>query len=516
MPPGPDGSGRGLRGELMGMNNRRTGLVLSYASTFLNMACGLLLSSVLLRALGDFEYGLYQTMSAFVNYLVIFEFGTGTVLCRNLLVAQKSEDPAAKKKITATLWYITLLLAVLISAVGLGFLLNIQNIYAGTIPLEQMHYAKGLFGVLLIYLLLSFFTQTLSGAFLGNENYTVGNLINVGKVLLRTAMILVAVYSVKLSIVVALTDAALSLLILLFSLVYVKKKYEFSLSPRYFDKQVLKDSLPLCFAILLQAIVNQANNNVDKFVISIKMNMESVSLYSIAMYVYNMFSSLTTIPISMYMPQVAQSMGQGVKGSALRDSLIPSGRLIALVGGTTLFGFAAVGRQFIEIVYGRQYLLAWLAAIIIMLPMLINMTGGCVVNVLDVLNKRQIRSYILIGTTALNILLTVWLIDFWGILGAVAATAISVLLGQVLLMNLYYRKALSISMLPLYCKAYRGILLSELLAMAAGGLVAWLIANVYLAFVCGLVVFLAVELACLLLFGFDAREKRQWKGLLVK
>lgn len=500
----------------MAINNRKTGLVLSYTSTILNMVCGLLLSSVLLRALGDFEYGLYQTISAFVNYLVIFEFGTGTVMCRNLLVAQKSNDPEMKKKITATMWYITVFLSVFVLIVGFVFFVNIKNIYAKTIPADHMAYAQKLFAVLLIYLLSSFFTQTLSGTHLGNENYNIGNLINIVKVVCRTVILVVAVTQIKLSIGIAIVDASIGLLILIFSLFYVKKKYKFSFEIRYFDTGILKASLPLCFALLLQTVINQANNSVDKFIISIQMNMESVAVYSVAMYIYNVFSSLATIPISMYMPQIAKNMNNGVRGKALTETLVPSGRLVSLVGGTTLCGFIALGKPFINIIYGEQYGVAWITAVIILIPMFINMTGGSIINVLDILNKRQIRSYILIANTVLNILLTVWFIRYWGIVGAAIATAVSLLLGQILLLNIYYYKALSVNAWTLYRKAYHGILPAELLAMLAGGGTALLIPNKYLSFLCGGIVFVLVELVCLLWFGLNQSEREQVNRILIK
>ncbi len=71
------------------MKKRNVGIVLSYAYTFLNMVIGLFMSSFMLRQLGDVEYGLYQTVSSFATYLVLLEFGTGSVMSRNVVVAKE-------------------------------------------------------------------------------------------------------------------------------------------------------------------------------------------------------------------------------------------------------------------------------------------------------------------------------------------------------------------------------------------------------------------------------------------
>ncbi len=500
----------------MALNNRRTGLVLSYTSTVLNMVCGLLLSSVLLRTLGDFEYGLYQTVYAFANYLVIFEFGMGTVLCRNLLLAQQSNDPEERKRITATVWYITVILSALILAIGAIFYANMDNIYAKTVPADRMADARGLFAILLVYMLVSFFTQTLSGTYLGNENYNIGSIINIAKTVSRAVILVVAVHAFRHSAVIALVDVAVSVCVLAFTLVYVRRTYGFSFDVRRFDGRVLKTSLPLCLALLVQAIVNQAGGGVAKFIISIRMSMEAVSLYSVSVYICNLFASLTTVPVTVYRPRIAQTVNGGADGQALTDVLVAPGRLVALVGGTVLFGFAAVGRPFIRIVYGDAYELSHAVALLMLLPAFVSMTGESATNALDMVNKRHVRSLILLFTTVLNIGLTVLLVGKWGVLGAAVASVVSTLLGQVLISNIYYRRALSLRMLQLYAASWRGIVPAEILAMLVGGSIGYLIPHAYLSLVCGGLAFVAAEFGFLFLFGWNDREKRQVKHLLRK
>ena len=274
--------------------------------------------------------------------------------------------------------------------------------------------------------------------------------------------------------------------------------------------------MPLCIALLLQTIINQANNNVDKFIIGIKMNMESVSLYSVALYIYTMFSSVTTKPITMYMPQVADNMRKGLRGKELTQTLVFPGRLVALIGGTIMFGFAVVGRQFIEIIYGAAYSKAWLIALILLAPAFVNMTGGCVINVLDILNKRQVRSYMLMITTAVNIVLTIWFINLWGVLGAVIATAISLIAGQIILLNIYYYKAISINVWRLYIDAYRGIVPAQILAAAVGFASCCFIKNIYISFLVGGGSFLAAEFGLFMLFGFNTGERAKVKAVCKK
>jgi O-antigen/teichoic acid export membrane protein len=101
-----------------------------------------------------------------------------------------------------------------------------------------------------------------------------------------------------------------------------------------------------------------------------------------------------------------------------------------------------------------------------MVPMLINMSNGVLINVLDALNKRMVRSYILLLTTILNVILTIVFIDIWGVIGACLATAISVILGQIILMNIYYAKKLKIKVLSLFYYSFKGIFINQIIASA--------------------------------------------------
>lgn len=381
------------------MKNRPIGIVLSYTNTFLNMVCGLFLSSFLLRKLGDTDYGIYQTISSFVNYLVLLEFGTGTVITRNIARCRGRAEDAAIQKNVSTIWTVNLLLSVVILAVSVIFYLNIETIYAKTLTSEQMRYAKRIFVFATAFLLISFISNIANGIIMGYEHYEVQPILSIVKLIVRTILLVVCITVFSQAIVIAIVDMVISIGILMYDVWYCITKLHVQFTTRYFDLEIFKESLPLCFAIFVQAIVNQANSNVDKFVIGIQLNPESVAVYSVALYIYSIFSSMTTIPISMYGPQIIKAVGCGIEGRELENILIQPSRLIVLIGGTVLFGFVAVGKQFIAIVYGEGYEIAWQISLIIMCPMLINMSNGVLINVLDAKNLRMVRSWVLMITT---------------------------------------------------------------------------------------------------------------------
>lgn len=497
-------------------NKRGTGIALSYVYLILNMVIGLFISSFIIRKLGGTEYGLYQTVGSFANYLVMLEFGTGTVMTRNLSVYRHDDTKERTKKCISTIWIISFALSLLIFGVATVFMLNMGIIYKNTMTLEQLSYGRGIFSLIVVNLVLSFFQSTANGMLLGFENYTFSDQIKILKLVIRTFIVVLMLSFWPLAIVLTIVDCLLSIVSLISTIIYCKSKYEFKIRIKDFDMQIFKESLPLCIALILQTLINQANNEVDKTVLGICLSLESVAVYSVAQYIYSMFSSVTTVPIKMYMPEVAKTIMSGSKGLVLTKTLIQPCRLITICGGMIMFGFIAVGKQFINVLYGEQYLPAWLYANIIIIPMFINMTNGVLVNVLDVLKKRMMRSYILLATTAINIFLTIILINRIGIIGAVIATAISVIIGQDIAMNIYYSKKIGIRIMYLFAEAYKGIIPAEVLACIVSSLVASLIHNSLWSLITGGIVFLFVCFIGFVCFGFNNVEKENLKKVLKK
>lgn len=498
------------------MKKRSVGIFLQYLNTFLNMFCSLFLSAFLLRELGDTEYGLYQTISSFISNLILLEFGTGTVITRNLVAARTSNDHELQQKNVSTIWSMTSILVGLIVIVGGIFYCSIGAIYSSTLSQTQIQYGKKIFLVMLGVLVASFYTNTLNGVLLGYEQYAIQPVIAILRLLLRTMLLVFLVLKTHLSIAIAIVDLFLSLSVDIFLIVYCTRRFGIHFRFHEFDHQIFIRSLPLASALFIQTLVNQANNNVDKFVIGIKLGPETVAVYSIGLYVYSLFSSLTTIPISMYSPQVVREISNGYTPSDVSMHLIQPSRYIVLIGGSILFGFFAVGRQFITIVYGASYVIAWKVAIIIMIPMLINMSNGIMINILDAIDKRIVRSNVLLVTTIANIILTVWWIDKYGIIGACIATAVCTLLGQVLLMDLYYTKRLSINMVLFRIKTFRGIIVWQLAASIIAFILGNHISNTIVSFFVGGVIFVIVFFVLFLSLGASDDEKKILRKIMDK
>ena len=497
-------------------NKRNAGLLVSYLYFALNTVLTIFISAFIVRAVGKTDYGVYQSMTAFLSYLVLLEFGTGTLMTRNLSLLKKDgTDLESVNKNTSTVWSLTVILAIVICSVAILFWFLIDGIYSNSMNAEQIVLGKRIFIFAVGNTLLSFLISTLNGLVLAYEKYLLEKVLSIAKLILRAGL-LVLLLSLDANVLfVAIIDFGLSLTVFIIMLCFCIVKLKSALVFRYFDKGVFKACMPLAFAMLLQTIVNTANGSIDKFCISIMMTPEDVSIYSVSMSMFTMFSAVATIPITIFMPTIARKIKSGINSKTLTEELVEPCRVNALITGLLMFGFIAVGRQFLIILYGDDYAESWIYALIVIVPMFFNMTNGVIVNVLDIYNKRHIRSYILMISTALNIVLTIFGIKLFGMTAAATATAVSLVI-QTIILNIYYNKKIGIRVLYLFYKSYKGILLNCIIATAVAiGLSYVLKGIVVQLFVCG-IVFLAVSLVLICLFGLNQVEKQKRNAIINK
>ena len=203
---------------------RSVGLIISYANIIVNMVNGLVLSAFLLRVLGDVEFGLYQSVSSFISYLVLLEFGTGTVMTRNISVCLNTEHGARREELLnrhySTIWTISLILSCAILLAGGVFYWNLGRIYVNTMTPAQILYAKKIVLLLLGYLVMKYLTQNINGYLLAQQEYAFSKLVSLFHIVIRTVLLIVVISVSRYAVLIAVVDLVLTAVVFIISLLY--------------------------------------------------------------------------------------------------------------------------------------------------------------------------------------------------------------------------------------------------------------------------------------------------------
>jgi hypothetical protein len=270
-------------------------------------------------------------------------------------------------------------------------------------------------------------------------------------------------------------------------------------------------------AVFLQAVVNQVNNNVDIIILGAKISEKAIiTMYSAALSIYTIYNSMITVFSTVYFPQTAKFLVVERSGKELTDFVIRPGRIQSIVAVAVVLGFAVAGRDFISVWIGDKYMNAYYVTLMLLVPVTVPLVENVCISIMDAKLKRTFRSVVLVIMAAINVVLTLIGVKYYGFWGAAAATVISLVVGHIIIMNIYYKKKFGIEVIRMFREIFRGILPAGLLAAAlcipfvifGGSSFGWLLAEGC--------TFVALYIAFLFLFGMNDYEKKTAADMLLK
>ena len=179
-----------------------------------------------------------------------------------------------------------------------------------------------------------------------------------------------------------------------------------------------------------------------------------------------------------------------------------------MILGLLTGGFIVFGQYFIVHIFaGEGYEEAYTVTLYLVIPALVPLIQNIGIEIQRALNKHQFRSVIYLIIAICNVGISIPLASKWGAVGAAMGTAFSLLIGNGLIMNLFYHKALKINMLYFWkeiLKTWKGFLLPAILALVIKQCVAFESMRIFLI---SAVLFIAVYCASILKLSCNSEER---------
>ena len=110
-------------------------------------------------------------------------------------------------------------------------------------------------------------------------------------------------------------------------------------------------------------------------------------------------------------------------------------------------GFIAFGKPFLDFYAGEGYENSYYVALLMMVPNIVPLIQSVFLSVTVAKNMHRFRSLLYLFIALINIVGTWLLLNSMGIIGAALVTGGALLLGQGLIMNIYYKKKVKLDVL---------------------------------------------------------------------
>jgi O-antigen/teichoic acid export membrane protein len=461
----------------VGINQVKFGAVLSYISMGLGFIVSILYTPVMLRLLGQSEYGLYNLVSSTVSYLSLLSFGLNGAYVRyysRYKVLEKDDEIAKLNSMFISVFSVIGLIAILSG----GVLVAYTDILFGEKLLPQeIVVAKKLMIVMVVNMALSFPASVFDSYIIANEKYIFQKLMQMVKLVVGpfvTLPILLLGYG---SIGIVVASALLSILVMLSNTVFCLKKINMKFTFRDFDNGLLREIFVFSSFIFINMITDQVNWNIDKFLIGRFWGTVAVARYGIAAQLNSYYMSLSTAISNVFVPRVNRIVASCDDNNKLTLLVAKVGRVQFILLALICSWFILYGNVFIRIWAGPDYGEAYPIAVLLMVAMTIPLIQNLGIEIQRAKNMHQFRSWVYLFIAVANLLLSIPLTRIFGGVGSATGTTASLIVGNVIVMNWYYHYKVGLDMKYFWSEIAK---LIPALAISIGiGVALNLVSNVY-------------------------------------
>jgi O-antigen/teichoic acid export membrane protein len=248
-------------------------------------------------------------------------------------------------------------------------------------------------------------------------------------------------------------------------------------------------------------------NNVDNIVISRIIGPAAVAVYSIGDHLFYMYESLAMAFSNLMLPPVAKQIGEGASDADLQQTVTKIGRMQFVVIGAALAGFFCIGKDFIYLWLGEGFEDAYYLSLILMTPALFTLVQNVCLSILRARNMMKFRTWSLVFGLIFNIIFTVVGTHLYGYYAAAIGTALSILLGYVIAMNIYFHKRIGFRVFKFYTDVFRRLLICILIPTAVIWFMGVIADSSWMWLLIRIAVFVVIYAALLYFYGLSNQEK---------
>ena len=498
-------------------NQLKAGVVLSYITTAVSIIIQLSYMPVMIRLLGQSEYGLYSLVSGVVSYLSLFSLGFSGAYMR--FFAMNRDDRTKTASLNGMFLTLFTVLAVMATICGIILSFFPKQIFGDKLSAAELSKAKVLMLILVINIAASLIGCLLDSIISAHEQFVFQRIVNLVSTLISPFVTLPLLLMGYQSIMLVTVTTVLTFIRIAVNIWFCFKKIKIPVSFKNFEWSLLRKIAVFSSFLFINSIIDQINWNVDKLILGHTSGTSEVAVYGVASQFNSLFMTFSTTVSSVFAPRVNLIAVQKeyACNTEFTSLMAKIGRIQFMILGLPILGLIVFGKYFIVNIFaGEGYENAYTAALFLILPALIPLIQNIGIEMQRALNKHQFRSIIYLIMAIGNVLISIPLAKNFGAVGAAMGTALSLLIGNGLIMNVFYHKALSIDMKYFWkeiIKAFKGMIIPIIAAIYIMRCVTFKNLTVFLT---SIIAFIVIYCASVIAFSCNKEEKNLLFGMIGK
>lgn len=422
------------------MNQLKAGAALNYVVIILNMFVGLLYTPYMLRMMGQSEYGLYSLVASVISYLTILDLGLGNAIVRYTAKFRAEGKTTEQYEMFGMFLLLYIVIGIIAFIAGLGLFFNVDTFFGSTMSMEELDKVR-IMMIFLIFNLSVTFPMSIFGSIItAYERFVFPKVVNIIRIVLNTVIMICLLEMGYKAIAMVVLQTVFNMLTLIINFLYCKYKLHIKVFFRNFQWGFLKEVSVYSFWIFLNVIMDRIYWSTGQFVLGAFVGTTAVAVFAVAIQLENMYMQFSSAISSVFLPKVTGMVARNDNQKEISDLFIRTGRIQYIVIALILSGFIVFGRDFINLWAGEGYESAYPITLLFFVSLAIPLIQNLGITILQARNQMKFRSLIYIVIAALSLVFQIILAKQYGGIGCAIAIAGALLLGQGLIMNVYYQK----------------------------------------------------------------------------
>ncbi len=426
----------------MPINQLKAGVVLNYVIIFLNTVVGLLYTPYMLRMMGQSEYGLYSLVASVIAYLTVLDLGFGNAIVRYTAKFRAEKKTEEQYEMFGMFFLLYLVIGIIAFGIGLGLYFNVDTLFGNTMTAVELGRARIMMLLLVANLAFTFPMSIWGSIIQAYEDFVFQKSLNIIRIILNTVVMICLLHFGYKAVAMVVVQTIFNVLTLVVNFIYCRRKLNIHIYFRFkhFHWGFLKEVAIYSFWIFLNAIMDRVYWSTGQFVLGAMVGTVAVAVFAIAIQLEGMYMQFSTAISSVFLPKVTAMVATNRSRKEISDLFIRTGRIQYIVLAYILSGFIIFGRQFIELWAGAGYSDAYIISLLFFIPLTVPLIQNLGITILQARNELKFRSVLYIIIALVSLAMQIVLTRFFGGIGCAMGVSGALVVGQILIMNVYYRR----------------------------------------------------------------------------
>lgn len=426
----------------MPVNQLKAGVVLNYVVIILNTVVGLLYTPYMLRMMGQSEYGLYSLVASVIAYLTVLDLGFGNAIVRYTAKFRAEKKTEEQYEMFGMFFLLYLVIGIIAFGIGLGLYFNVGTLFGNTMTAVELDRARIMMLLLVANLAFTFPMSIWGSIIQAYEDFVFQKSLNIFRIILNTAVMICLLHFGYKAVAMVVVQTIFNVLTLVLNFIYCRRKLNIHIYFRFkhFHWGFLKEVAIYSFWIFLNAIMDRVYWSTGQFVLGAMVGTAAVAVFAIAIQLEGMYMQFSTAISSVFLPKVTAMVATNRSRKEISDLFIRTGRMQYIVLAYILSGFIIFGRQFIELWAGAGYSDAYIISLLFFIPLTVPLIQNLGITILQARNEMKFRSVLYIIIALVSLAMQIVLTRFFGGIGCAMGVSGALVVGQILIMNVYYRR----------------------------------------------------------------------------